>query len=226
MSATNIPEPFHVAVCLFPGFQLLDVCGPLDILNVLNYTHPLKLSLIAPTLEPVTTRTINTPQSSFDQHLVPTHTYSEPPTDHVHALFVPGGFGIRPLVQPSSDPSVQAMKDWIKLIAKNCDYIWTVCTGSALLGHLGVLDGKKATSNKRSFDWVKTQSSNVDWIRKARWVHDGNVWTSSGVAAGMDMTLAFIASLWGDDTATNIANGIEHDWHKDSAWDPFASLYE
>ncbi|KAM0786576.1 hypothetical protein ACM66B_002032 [Microbotryomycetes sp. NB124-2] len=226
--STDIPKPFHVAVCLFPGFQLLDVCGPLDILNVLNYTHPFKLSLIAPSLEPVTTRTINTPQSLFDQHLVPTHTYADPPTDHIHALFVPGGFGIRNLVgsAASQDENVRVMHDFIKMAASRCDYVWTVCTGSALLAHLGVLDGKSATSNKKSFQWVSTQSSNIKWVRKARWVQDDNVWTSSGVAAGMDMTLAFIATLWGEQTATSIAHGIEHEWHKDSKWDPFAELYE
>ncbi|KAK4055807.1 hypothetical protein OIO90_003060 [Microbotryomycetes sp. JL221] len=217
MAATpDITKPFHVAVCLFPGFQLLDVCGPLDVLNVLNYSHPLRLSMVAPSLEPVTTRTHNTPDSLFDQHLVPTHTYDNPPSD-VHALFVPGGFGARNI-----DPRV------IKYLAEaapKCDYIWSVCTGSALLAQAGVLDGKKATSNKKSFRWVTEQSSHVEWVKKARWVQDGNTWTSSGVAAGIDMALAFIAHLWGDEQAVQIAQGIEHEWHRDASWDPFSDLY-
>ena len=62
----------------------------------------------------------------------------------------------------------------------------SVCTGSALLARAGVLDGLKATTNKRAFDWVRSQGPRVTWMPRARWVQDGSVFTSSGVSAGMD----------------------------------------
>lgn len=73
----------------------------------------------------------------------------------------------------------------------------TVCTGAALLAATGVLDGKPATTNKRAFEWVRGTRPQVGWRQKARWVSTGKFYTSSGVSAGMDMTLGFIADRWG-----------------------------
>ena len=59
----------------------------------------------------------------------------------------------------------------------------------------------------------------------ARWVVDGNIWTSSGVSAGIDCMLAFISEVYGEDVAKGIADGMEYERHTDPTWDPFADLY-
>ena len=69
------------------------------------------------------------------------------------------------------------------------------------------------------------QGPKVDWVPKARWVEDRARFTSSGVAAGMDMTLAVIARTCGEDVATGLADGVEYEWHRDPDWDPFAAKY-
>ena len=61
------------------------------------------------------------------------------------------------------------------------------------------------------------------WIRKARWVADGKYYTSSGVSAGMDMTLGFISDVHGEKTAQEICKYTEYIWNKDMADDPFAN---
>lgn len=102
-------------------------------------------------------------------------------------LLVPGGVGTRALVK---DATFCALLRWIVQHASLC---MSVCTGSALLAAAGCLDGHKATSNKRSWAWASAQGSGrVLWQHQARWVESGKFWTSSGVAAGMDMALAFI----------------------------------
>jgi putative intracellular protease/amidase len=58
-----------------------------------------------------------------------------------------------------------------------------------------------AVSNKQTFDWAVQQGPHVSWVRQARWTHDRSRWTSAGIAAGMDMTLAIIASICGQDMA-------------------------
>jgi len=58
---------------------------------------------------------------------------------------------------------------------------------------------------------------------EARWSQDRDRWTSSGVAAGMDMALALIAHLHRDRVAAAVADGVEYEWHQDSNWDPFAA---
>jgi transcriptional regulator GlxA family with amidase domain len=98
----------------------------------------------------------------------------------------------------------------------------TVCTGSALLARTGLLDGRPATSNKIAWDWGVQQGPRVKWMRQARWVDDGNIVTSSGVSAGIDMALGLIARLHGRDMALASARYMEYRWHEDAADDPFA----
>ena len=74
----------------------------------------------------------------------------------------------------------------------------SVCSGSALLAKAGLLDGRRATSNKQYFQLAEKQGPKVEWVKEARWVDDGNRVTSSGVSAGMDMALAVIARLYGE----------------------------
>ena len=63
----------------------------------------------------------------------------------------------------------------------------------------------------------------VNWVPKARWVDDGSVVTSSGVSAGMDMTLAVIARLYGQTMSDWLALVTEYEPHRDPSWDPFAA---
>jgi transcriptional regulator GlxA family with amidase domain len=97
----------------------------------------------------------------------------------------------------------------------------SVCSGSALLAKAGLLDGHRATSNKMFFNLAVMQSDKVEWIETARWVDDGKFVTSSGVSAGIDMALAIIARLFGNETAEAIAIGAEYTWHRKADVDPF-----
>ena len=90
------------------------------------------------------------------------------------------------------------------------------------MGGAGLLNGYRATSNKRAFDWASGHGDEVTWVRRARWIHDRNRWTSSGVAAGMDMTAALIGHLTGPEAAATAAREIELEIHPDPTRDPFA----
>lgn len=63
------------------------------------------------------------------------------------------------------------------------------------------------------------------WVAKARWVVDGNVWTSSGVTAGMDLMNAFVGKVWGESVAKTISDGMEYAPNLDPRVDNFAELY-
>jgi len=209
--------PVNYGMVLFPGFQALDVFGPLDILNTLSWTYPLDLSLIASTLDPVTTRTeLSLPGANFSESIVPTHTFADPPKN-LDVLFVPGGIGARDAL-----PDAIA---YIKETYPSLKYIVSVCTGSTLLARAGILDGKKATTNKKAWKWATEQGPKVDWVPVARWVTDGNIWTSSGVSAGIDATFAFVSAVYGEAIAADTANGLEYERHIDPSWDPFAAIW-
>lgn len=197
--------PRTVGVVLFEGFELLDVFGPLEMLG--QASRDFSLVLLGPSAGAVTSA--QGPRSVVD------HVYAEaPPCD---ILFVPGGRGTRALVHDAGFVA------WLATTGAHAEYLLSVCTGSALLAAAGLLDGYRATSNKLSFEWVTQQGPGVEWVSEARWVEDRNRWTSSGVAAGIDMALAFIAHMCGDERATRIADGTEYERHPDASWDPFAA---
>lgn len=100
-----------------------------------------------------------------------------------------------------------------------------MCTGSALLARAGLLDGVRATTNKIAFEWVAAQGPDVIWKKQARWVEDGKFFTSSGVSAGIDMSLALIQKLLGEKSAEQIAIWAEYEWHRDATWEPFAKVH-
>jgi putative intracellular protease/amidase len=107
--------------------------------------------------------------------------YSLADCPRIDVMLVPGGIGTRREVQTA------LLLDWLRQRAAQAEIVSSVCTGAALLARAGLLDGRRATSNKLSFKWVTEQGPAVEWIlRQARWVEDGKFATSSGVSAGID----------------------------------------
>lgn len=196
-----------IGVVLFPEFELLDVFGPLEMYGTAKEHFDIRM--ISEDGQNVASR--QGPQTVVD------HSFGD--AVRYDILLVPGGQGTRREVD---NPS---MLSWLKTQAGHAEYVTSVCTGSALLAKAGILDGVCATTNKAAFDWVASQSSAVTWKKQARWVEDGRFFTSSGVSAGMDMSLALIQKLIGKETAEKIAMWAEYEWHRDPAWDPFAKLH-
>ncbi|KAJ9645845.1 hypothetical protein H2201_008202 [Coniosporium apollinis] len=216
--------PVNYGVILYPSFHALDVFGPLDILNLLALQRPLNLYLLSSSLEPVSTKPPATakppgsPDSNFGEAVVPSHTFSAPPPE-LDVLLVPGGLGTR------DETNIAPAMEFIKEVFPRLKYLITVCTGSALVAKTGLLDGKRATTNKRAWSWATSQGPAVNWVPKARWVVDGNVWTSSGISAGIDATYAFVAEVYGEETAKGIADASEYTRCMDPEADPFAERW-
>ena len=196
-----------VGVVLFDGFELLDVFGPLEMIGQLP--DHFELCLVAENGDIVASN--QGPRSALD--------FGFDNSPQFNLLLVPGGSGTRREVQ---NP---VLLEWLRSQADNAQYVTSVCTGSALLARAGLLDGRRATSNKAAFDWVTSQSDQVDWQKQARWVKDGRFFTSSGVSAGMDMALALIAEITDLDTAKQVATWSEYEWQQNPDRDPFAAIH-
>ena len=199
--------PKSLGVVLFPDFELLDVFGPLEMFGLLPDHYVLRLVAEAGPRQRAAQGPVSLIDDLFEEDL------------HYDILLVPGGRGARREVE---NPALLA---WLRQKAETAELVTSVCTGAALLARAGLLDGKRATSNKAAFAWVQSQGPSVDWQTKARWVEDGKFFTSSGVSAGMDMALAVIARLQGQDQARQVATWAEYDWHQDPDWDPFAEVH-
>jgi transcriptional regulator GlxA family with amidase domain len=203
----------RVAVVLFEGFTVLDVYGPVQAFGACRVLRPdgtprrfFEVVTIADAAGPV--RSGEGPATLAD------FAFADAPPHDI--LLIPGGFGTRRAV------SDEAFLARLAGASRQAPVTATVCTGAALLARTGLMDGRPATSNKISWDWVVQQGPRVLWRRKARWVDDGTLITSSGVSAGIDMTLALIARLHGRDMAVAAARNMEYRWHDDAGDDPFA----
>lgn len=197
--------PARVVVLLFPDFELLDVCGPVELLSLAGGRFSIEFT--AQATGPVA--------AAQGVALVATRALREVVTADI--LLVPGGQGTRREVDNAP------LLDWLRTTSAEARTVASVCTGSALLARAGVLDGRRATSNKIAFDWAASQGPRVEWIRRARWIEDGKFLTSSGISAGMDMTLALIARAAGRGVALESARRAEYVWNEDPGNDPFAA---
>ena len=193
----------EVAVLLFDDFETLDVFGPVAIFGRLVDLYSVKFY------------SLNGGQIK-NRHGVTILTEKlETINANVEIYLIPGGAGTRKEVDN------KLLIDKIKEISILSKYVLTVCTGSALLAKTGLLDNKRATSNKREFPWVITNGPNVDWDKTARWTVDDKYYTSSGVTAGIDMALGFLSDRHGIDFARQVAFRIEYNWIEERDDDTF-----
>ena len=207
MSNEISPVDKNLGVLLFSGFEMLDAYGPL---SLFSFLPGLTITLVSEHGGRVAAS--GGPESWASE--------SFGSDKHYDFLLVPGGMGTRAEV---NNPKTI---EWITQKAHKAEYCLSVCTGSALLAAACVFKGRRATSNKCAFKWASSQCTETLWQYRARWVQDGNIFTSSGVSAGMDMTLGFIAHYCGQDIAEKFAVLIEHAWHRDAEVDPFADCYQ
>lgn len=178
----------------FEDFESLDIFGPIEILARIDNVKMHYVSINGGLIK------------SRQGYEIITEGVSTINSEGV--LVIPGGQGTRTLIDDKKFISE------LKELCLNAEYVLSICTGSALLAKAGLLDNHNATSNKKAFEWVKSISNSVNWIRKARWVADDKFYTSSGVSAGMDMSLGFVSDMFGVEKAEQIADDIEYVWNR------------
>lgn len=188
---------------LFDDFETLDLFGPIEMFGCLPEHYRIQFASM-------------TGSVTRSKHGVAMQTVAIAKLEHqTDILLIVGGMGTRQQVNNT------AFLQTLTTLVHEADWVLSVCTGSALLAKSGVLDGMRATSNKLAWQWVISQSSQVNWVEQARWVVDDKFYTSSGVSAGMDMALGFIANRHGIDTARRTANYTEYRWQENSDIDDF-----
>ena len=192
---------------LYDDFELLDLFGPLEMFG--NMQGTVVVRTVAEQAGLV--RSAQGPRVHAD------HGLDDCP--RLDLLLIPGGIGTRAQVDNGR------LIDWLRARTDELEIVMTVCTGTALLAQAGLLDGRRATTNKMFFAWPEGTWPAVHWVREARWVEDGKFWTSSGVSAGIDMALAVVERIAGAQTAELLATATEYEWHRDAGWDPFARIH-
>lgn len=197
----------RVGILVFPQVEVLDFCGPFEVFSVTRLDEaqrraqpsPFEVRLVAETAEPVT--------ATGGLRVLPDVTLEAcPPLD---VLVVPGGWGTR------SEIENERLVRWIGERGRQARTLTSVCTGSMLLGQAGLLDGRRATTHWRALPWMRESFPAVTVEEALHVVEDGDVLTSAGISAGIDMALRVVARYHGEVVARATARTMEYRYDPD-----------
>ncbi len=193
-SSPNCPRAIEVLA--FPAAQLLDVAGPLQVFATCNDRFDFAGSAL-PYAPRVIARGVASVATSSGLTLA---VESLPPYDaEVDTLVVAGGAGIE---AASRDP---ALVEWLRKRAGRARRVASVCTGAFLLAEAGLLDGRRAATHWSNCAELAARFPKVRVEPDPIFVRDGDVWTSAGVTAGIDLALALVEDDLGRDVALDVA---------------------
>lgn len=182
-------------ILLFDDAEELDFVGPFEVFTMAAIGHPGdRVVTIAERPEPI--------RGAKGLRVIPDHGFADaPPLD---VLIVPGGQGTRREVDNA------ALIEWIRKAAAPCRWVASVCTGTLLLHEAGLARGKRVTTH---WGFVETlrQRGDVEVLERVRFVRDGNLVTSAGVSAGIDMALWLVGQLHGVPHARQTQRLMEYD---------------
>lgn len=194
-------EKMPLNVFLFEGFETIDAMGPVE---MLAYASVYDIRFYG-----MSAGVVKSAQG------VPVFVEAEEKADPKGLLLLPGAAPQWLKLPPEFFARV-------KMLAESAPWVLTVCTGSVLLGRTGLLDGRRATTNKNALPMAVKTLPAVHWQKSARWCVDGKFYTSSGLTAGMDMALGFLSDRFGFEKADAVAQYTEYVRCADPTKDPFA----
>src|SRR5918993_259834 len=202
---TRPPEPKTVGILIFPDVEILDFCGPFEVFASASLpaaiddgpeTRLFEVFTVAERPEVITCRggLLVQPNHTLDNH---------PPLD---VVVIPGGYGTR---REQENPVV---RDWIARQRQTGAMTTSVCTGAFLLGAAGLLDGLRATTHWTTIEGLRGSLPATNVLAGVRVVDEGEIITSAGVSAGIDMALHVVRRLHGEEVARRTARDMEYDW--------------
>jgi len=120
-------------------------------------------------------------------------------------LCIPGGQGARAQIKN------EAVINWVKTIAPSCEWVTSVCTGSFILAKAGLTKNKKISTYWAAFDEFRSLGLEGELLPHIRYVRDGNLVTSAGVSAGIDMALWLTGQMFTPTSARAVQRGMQYD---------------
>jgi transcriptional regulator GlxA family with amidase domain len=197
-----------VGILIFPDVEVLDFCGPFEVFSIARLDEdrwreepsPYEVVLVAERPGMVV--------ASGGLKIVPDHTLEDcPPLD---VLVVPGGWGTRREIHN------QRLIAWIAGWAPQVGIVASVCTGSMLLGQAGLLDGRRATTHWKALDWMRASFPAVAVVQDQHVVEEGDILTSAGISAGIDLALRVVSRHHGEEVARSTARHMEYPYPQDN----------
>lgn len=187
-----------VVMVTYPDSHILDVVGPLEVLNSARYflpegPEPYSVTVVAAEAGPVRTASALS--------LVAHRSFADAARDdaEIDTLIVCGGHGTMEAIKDTR------LLDFVRAAATRSRRIVSICTGAMILAEIGLLNGRRASTHWWWCPILEQRYPQVRVDRDAIYVRDGNIWTSAGVTAGMDLALALLEMDWGHRVALEVA---------------------
>lgn len=193
-----MPALKYIGILLFPEVEELDAVGPWEVLSAWTRQYPddgYAVTCLSSDGKSVTCAK----GLVIEAH----HSYADVPP--LEVLIYPGGQGTRPQLRDAEQ------LDWVRQQRLSIPLMTSVCTGSLVYAAAGLLKGRPATTHWASLDRLTELDPSVDVRPDERFVDDGEVITSSGVSAGIDMALHLIVRLVGPERARQVRRYIQYD---------------
>ncbi len=194
----NVAKQRSVGILVFPEVEVLDFCGPFEVFASASEGRErlFTVTVVGETTDVVSCR---------GGLLVKPHvSFADSP--QFDLIVVPGGFGTR------TEMDNPAVIGWIQSQHPATEITTSVCTGALLLAKAGLLDDIPVTTHWDAFDELLGHFPHLQTDTTRRVIDTGDVVTSAGVSAGIDMALAMVERLHGRKVAEETARGMEYDW--------------
>lgn len=200
--------PYNVGIFVFENVATLDFAGPHEVFTTASRIHdhcrpwepePFDVFTVGRTLQPVRAR------EGLD--LYPEYDFLDHP--NIDLLVIPGGV----ITEELDTPAVAA---WIASCFPGTQITASVCTGAFLLAQAGLLTGKSATTHWEKVEYLQAMFPSILVVKGKRLVDEGKLVTSSGLSAGIDMSLHLVGRLVSYELAQKTARQLEFDWVRDA----------
>ncbi|MEI7547996.1 MAG: DJ-1/PfpI family protein, partial [Actinomycetota bacterium] len=201
--------PRAVVIVAFPGVQSLDVVGPFEVFAGATQLVPeaYTVALCATAPGPITS----------ESGLAVTAAALPLPHQPIDTLVLPGGNGVHDARQDAT------LIDWIRTTAPRCRRVATVCTGTFLAAQAGLLDGRTVTTHWARAALLQSEFPALAVDPDPIYLRDGSVWTSAGVTAGIDLSLALVEDDHGTAVAQTVARWLVMFLHRPGGQTQFAA---
>jgi transcriptional regulator GlxA family with amidase domain len=200
-----------IGILVFPDFQLLDAAGPISVFEFAGRyaRQPPSIKVVAATPGPV--------RSSSGVEML---ARGFKPAGAISTLVVAGGDGVDDAAKSENTLA------FVRGLARRSVRIASVCSGALMLAEAGLLDGRRATTH-----WQRTRQflaayPNVKWEPDRIFVRDGQIWSSAGITAGIDLALAMVTEDYGEEIAQKTARQLVLYHRRSGGQSQFSSLLE
>lgn len=196
--AVTQPASKQIGIVLFPDVEELDAVGPWEVLSYWTRTYLQDGYAVC-----CLSRAGGLVRCAQGLTVQAHHSFAQAPP--LEVLLYPGGQGTRP--QLADDEQL----DWVRRQRAAVPLMTSVCTGSLVYAAAGLLRGRPATTHWASLDLLAELDPTIEVRRDVRFVDDGDMVTSAGISAGIDMALHLVARLASPDRAREVRRGIQYD---------------